>query len=205
MQLPESVTRAIWRRLAPTIHRMPDEIIGHQARWRAIRPEGPSVDRPFLLRWYVGGEKHRGLLGCNMYLHQFIRDDEDRALHDHPWPNVSLLLGGQYIEHTIDAGGVHFRHIYKAGAVKFRSAKAAHRVELTNQFVNQDGSLYLGGEGEPPIHAPILPDWCEYDFTRAPSWSLFLTGPATRKWGFHCPEAGWRSSHEFHDKGGCTP
>ena len=29
-----------------------------------------------------------------------MRDDEDRALHDHPWHNVSLLLVGQYIEVT---------------------------------------------------------------------------------------------------------
>lgn len=201
MLLSATLTRNIWLRLEPTIHRVPDEIIGHQARWRSIRPDGAPVDKPFLLRWYIGGEKNRGLLGCNAYLHQFIRDDEDRALHDHPWPNVSIVLGGQYIEHTIDVGGVHRRHIFRAGAVKFRSAKSAHRVELTNQFVRADGSSILG---DCPIRAPILPQWCKSNEARSPSWSLFLTGPATRTWGFHCPEAGWRSSHEFHDRGGCT-
>lgn len=199
MRLPATLTHNIWLRLEPIIHRVPDEIIGHQARWRARRPDGPPVDKPFLLRWYVGGEKHAW--GGNSYLHQFIRDDEDRALHDHPWANVSIVLGGQYIEHTISAGGVHWRHIFRAGAVKFRSAKAAHRVELTSQFVNADGSLVLG---DCPEIAPNLPSWCKSNPLKSPSWSLFLTGPKARHWGFHCPETGWRSSHEFHEQGGCA-
>ena len=27
----------------------------------------------------------------NVYLHEFRRYDHDRALHDHPWPNCSIL------------------------------------------------------------------------------------------------------------------
>src|SRR5262249_32779516 len=98
----------------------------------------------------------------NIYLHQFIRSDDDRALHDHPWWNVSFLINGTYVEHTIPAGGVNVRTQYRAGDLKFRRAKAAHRVELT------DG----------------------------PCWSLFITGPRLRHWGFHCP-AGWRHWKEF--------
>jgi hypothetical protein len=93
----------------------------------------------------------------NIYLHYFLRSDDDRALHDHPWLNCSILLAGEYTEHTIAPGGVAHRQVYKAGAIKLRRAKAAHRVEL---------------------HA-------------GPCWSLFLTGPVIRDWGFHCP-AGWR-------------
>ena len=36
-----------------------------------------------------------------------------------------------------------------------------------------------------------------------PCWSLFITGPVIREWGFHCP-AGWRPWQTFvseHDKG----
>ena len=44
----------------------------------------------------------------NLYLHEFSRSDDDRALHDHPWLfNLSVLLSGTYVEHTIDAGGIH--------------------------------------------------------------------------------------------------
>lgn len=29
-----------------------------------------------------------------------------------------------------------------------------------------------------------------------PAWSLFLTGPKVREWGFHCPQ-GWRPWRAF--------
>lgn len=98
----------------------------------------------------------------NIYLHNFLRSDDDRALHDHPWWSMSLILRGSYTEHTINAGGVNVRTIRRAGAVKFRWASSAHRVEL------HDG----------------------------PCWTLFITGPRIREWGFHCP-AGWRHWRAF--------
>jgi len=64
------------------------------------------------------------------YLHHFLRSDDDRALHDHPWCNVSVLLRGEYTEHSIAAGGIHVRRIRRAGDVVFRRAKSAHRIEL---------------------------------------------------------------------------
>lgn len=66
----------------------------------------------------------------NIYLHEFLRSDDDRALHDHPWWNVSILLMGEYTEETISAGGVHKRVIRKAGEFKFRYPTFAHRIEL---------------------------------------------------------------------------
>src|ERR1019366_2459105 len=161
---------ALWVKSLVEHHkqRVPDEIIGHQARWRASRTGGEPVRRPFLLRWYVI-PKNRFF---NVYLHQFIRDDEDRALHDHPFFNMSLLLRGQYIEHTVRSGGVHWRQLFKAGALKFRSPWSAHRVELTSQWVSTpEGLDYLDDR------APNLPKWVEYDQRRSPSWSLFITGP----------------------------
>ena len=32
--------------------------------------------------------------------------------------------------------------------------------------------------------------------SREPVWTLFVTGPYLRRWGFHCPQ-GWRVSTEF--------
>ena len=131
---------------------------------RYVRPDrGPDViigekSRPYLRRWYVI-PRNRWL---NVYFHQFLRSDDDRALHDHPWWNLSWLLCGEYTEHTIGAGGVHRRVIRRAGDLKLRRAKAAHRIEL---------------------HA-------------GPCWTLFVTGPRVRSWGFHCP-AGWRHWTKF--------
>jgi hypothetical protein len=65
-----------------------------------------------------------------VYLHWILRSDDDRALHDHPWANCSILLRGTYVEHTIDAGGVHQRELRSAGSVVLRRATQAHRLEV---------------------------------------------------------------------------
>lgn len=114
---------------------------------------GPPRD-PYLLRWYI---LPRNPL-FNVYLHKFMRDDDDRAMHDHPWPSVSLLLRGRYVEQT--AAG---RKEYRAGSVVCRPARYTHRVELP------------GG---------------------VPCWTLFITGPRVREWGFHCPK-GWIHWRDF--------
>lgn len=102
-----------WKKIAA--RRPPDFVIG--------RPEDP-----YMRRWHL--IPRNKVFGA--YLHHFRHSDDDRALHDHPWWNLSVLLEGEYTEHTIGAGGVHHREVLKAGAWKFRFAKAAHRVELHN-------------------------------------------------------------------------
>ncbi|ETR75055.1 hypothetical protein X566_20010 [Afipia sp. P52-10] len=137
------------------------------ARMRKIaasRPPDVRIGKPdddYMLRWWVIPRNRF----FNIYLHNFLRSDDDRALHDHPWLNMSLLLDGRYTEHTIADGGVHHRVEYAAGAIKLRGPKYAHRVELTH------GSC----------------------------WSLFITGPVMRDWGFHCPQ-GWRHHTQFVDR-----
>lgn len=111
-------------------------------------------DNPYLLRWYL--IPRNPIL--NIYLHKFMRSDDDRALHDHPWANMSILLRGEYIEHEILAGGIEKRTHFKAGSWRIRwSGKLAHRLELVN----------------------------------GPCWTIFITGPRYRQWGFHCPLVGW--------------
>jgi hypothetical protein len=113
-----------------------------------------GAERPYLRRWFVIPRNRL----FNVYLHQFLRSDDDRALHDHPWANLSILLRGEYVEHTIAAGGIEHRAYLQAGDVRLRwTGRIAHRIELT------DG----------------------------PCWTLFITGPRYRTWGFHCPRAGW--------------
>lgn len=146
MRLPASLLRPL-RKLLLRIgkSRPPDFIIG-----------APGDD--YLRRWFVIPRNPV----FNIYLHEFIRSDDDRALHDHPWWNVSLLISGEYVEHTMPQGGVNVRKRYTAGDLKFRTAKYAHRVELT----------------------------------AGACWSLFITGPRIRDWGFHCPTR-WVHWQEF--------
>jgi len=116
MRIPVSLTGELRRFvLSRVMTRKPDFVIGK-----------PGDD--YLRRWFV---IPRNVI-FNIYAHQFIRSDDDRALHDHPWWNASILLDGEYVEHTIPAGGVNQRKLYKAGDVKLRSARYAHRVELVS-------------------------------------------------------------------------
>ncbi len=121
---------------------MPDVVIGGHVR-------------PYLRRWWL---IPRNPL-FNVYVHQFLRSDDDRALHDHPWLfNCSVLLDGFYLEHT-PLG----QFLRRAGQVKFRWGGAPHRVELFEQVRTR---------------RPL------------PCWTVFITGPRVRQWGFHCPQ-GW--------------
>jgi len=159
MTLPRAVTRILAWLLVDHVRRAPDFIIG-------------GHERPYLKRWWLVRNRW-----CAIYLHQFLRDDDDRALHDHPWANVSIVLRGGYIEvtpgyystdgvgRTRPAFDAVTRTTRFAGDVVRRSATDAHRIEL---------------------------------FGTAECWTLFLCGPIVRDWGFWCPQ-GWRPWQEFVD------
>lgn len=166
-KLAHALHQCLQRRIAS--RRPPDFIVGGKAD-------------PYLLRWYI---IPRNPL-CNIYLHKFLRSDDDRALHDHPWASVSVMLHGEYWEHTEKTDfNEHYRldqtirsaTAYGVGDVVVRfSGKYAHRIEVNK-----------------------------------PCWTLFITGPRYRNWGFHCPQ-GWVSWEKFTDpadKGGigkgCDP
>jgi hypothetical protein len=146
MTLKRIIADAVFGHLWEATHRAPDVVIGSRAN-------------PYLLRWHII-PRNRFL---NVYFHLFLRSDDDRALHCHPWINLSFLLRGVYTEHTIRAGGVHAKVRREAGDLKLRRATAAHRIELT------DG----------------------------PCWTLFVTGPKVREWGFHHAKCGWVHWKDF--------
>lgn len=130
----------------------------------------------------------------NIYYHVVLRSDDDRALHDHPWWNFSIVLDGAYCEHTIDAGGVSKRQWYGAGAVKFRRAGTyAHRLELEQGLLgdetirdyvrlNRDETLDLMGSADKKVELPVT--------------TIFITGPVLRRWGFHHPDR-WVDAYEW--------
>ena len=75
----------------------------------------------YLCRWWVIPRNE----GCNVYLHQILKSDDDRAFHDHPWDNTSYLIEGGYIEHAPE--GVFER---TAGSIVERKATDMHRLEV---------------------------------------------------------------------------
>ena len=62
----------------------------------------------------------------NIYLHKFLGSDDDRALHDHPWFSVSVVLKGHLIEHLPN----HQTKYISRGNITFRKPKYQHRIEL---------------------------------------------------------------------------
>ncbi len=115
--------------------RAPDFVIGQ-----------PGDD--YLRRWYLRRDKEFG----HIYLHEVLRDDDDRALHDHPWDSASIVLRGNLREVLPTES-----RILTPGSITCRTAVEPHRLELV------DG----------------------------PVWTLFITGPKIREWGFQDPERGW--------------
>jgi hypothetical protein len=141
--------------------RKPDFIIG-------------SEKNPYCYRWWIIPRNRF----FNIYLHNFVRDDDDRALHDHPWINCTIPLKVGYVEqqfkHKWQEGWALpvFVHINRrVGKINFRRASTPHRVILRRD-----------GNGQP-----------------IPSWSLFITGPVIREWGFICPGGRWVHWKKFTD------
>lgn len=87
----------------------------------ASRPMDYNIGPDYMHRWWVipRNEQH------NTYLHRILRSDDDRALHDHPWDNQSIILKGRYVEHTPEG-----EFLREAGYVGFRKATDSHRLQL---------------------------------------------------------------------------
>lgn len=164
------------------IRRVPGSLFDRFAQWviakAAKRPPNAIIggpENPYLLRWWLIPRNR----WFNVYLHQFKRSDDDRALHDHPWINASIVLTSPgYTEvsplcprEMKRSAGVFTTMVKRtarpAGSIVVRRATAAHRLEL-----------HRDSGGEISI------------------WSLFLTLRVKRTWGFWCPK-GWRKWHEF--------
>lgn len=151
IRLPAGLINLIYRRCALRMaRREQDFLIGDPAD-------------PYIVRWHLW--RVRWLSCC--YLHLVRRSNDDRALHDHPWCNISLVLAGGHIEvmpadHLGPAGKV-WRVFRAPGSLTFRRAIASHRL--------------------------VVPG-------NAPAVTLFLTGPTIRDWGFWCA-SGWLRWQRF--------
>jgi len=144
------------------IKRLPDLVIG------------PAND-PYLYRWFLIPKNKF----FNIYLHKFCRSDDDRALHDHPWLfNASILLNGEYYEEKPASkdwpADLSRKKLKRRRFLPYiRLGKAPHRVELIKFITDAPGRKDKYGSREWPIY------------------TIFITGPRVREWGFYCPK-GWR-------------
>ncbi|QSM01125.1 hypothetical protein SEA_NANOSMITE_80 [Mycobacterium phage Nanosmite] len=149
----------------------------------------------YLKRWHV---IPRNKL-FNIYLHQFLGSDDDRALHDHPWWFASLVLKGGYYEHFGDGyahkgDGVGYYKWRRPGSFALRKANTAHRVELAIAGAKHVETIFDANN--------LQPVRFKYKAIEKPAWTLIFTGPKIRSWGFHCPQ-GWIHWRQFDKQNGC--
>jgi hypothetical protein len=161
MRIPDKIRQRLYVSLYErhAISRRPDFIVG-------------TEDGPYLHRWWIL-PRNRWL---NVYLHRFLRSDDDRALHDHPWPSLSVIMAGEYVEHTIAAGGVNVRRRYSAGDVIMRRAKSAHRIEIEDHY--QAWTLFIAG--------PAIREWGFHCPNGWRHWREFVDGRDAGKVGSGC-------------------
>jgi hypothetical protein len=114
---------------------------------------------PYVTRWLAETP------WASVRVHHWTGPDDDRAFHDHPWPFLTFVIRGGYID--FHPGG--FDMLW-APAVRFRPALHRHTV----------------------IPHP-----------EAGAWTVLLTGPIIRPWGFWQGEKftkanKWFLSHGHH-------
>ena len=98
-------------------------------QFAALRPDrAPDFiigdpDRPYMLRWWLLPRNDV----FNIYYHRILRDDDDRALHDHPWPSFSIMVSGQMVEVTPEG-----ERLIKPRDCVYRGPEFAHRLQLVD-------------------------------------------------------------------------
>jgi hypothetical protein len=137
---------------------------------------GPA-NNPQTLRWHLFRWR-----GWQLSLHKWLRSDDDRALHDHTSWNVSLILTRGYWEIVRE---------YCLTYSLSRGVFGWHKD--TNGFWYRDRRVW---------RRPFIPYFRRGDIPHrieldgAPVWTLWLRGPPSREWGFHCAK-GWRHWKDY--------
>jgi hypothetical protein len=140
---------------------------GYMNRYWLLKP--PERDRGKRRWWHIG-----------IRVHEILRSDLDRHMHDHPWWNISVLLRGTYIEYT-PLRGQHF----DIGGYR-RAPQAGDITEHTTCTVRCPGNIVFRKPTN--RHKLVLPN--------GSVWSLFICGPWEQDWGFFVPNVGkvyWRA------------
>lgn len=97
------------------------------ARWAVFKrldiPEFENPSQIYLRRWRLLESPWFGVK-----LHHVLLPDGDRAMHDHPWSFVSLILHGGYSEDIIDKAGRRVRVCRRVGSLHRLRATGLHRI-----------------------------------------------------------------------------
>jgi hypothetical protein len=107
----------------------------------------------------------------SIFVHRMEVPDPGTDLHDHPWAFGSLVLKGGYIEVTADA-----RQVERVESQHLRLRKrwswATTRLDQAHGIVS---------------------------LNRSPTWTLVVTGPTRRRWGFYVDGVwhDWETEYDY--------
>lgn len=107
-------------------------------------------------------------------IHNILRSDDDRALHDHPFSFLTIILKGGYWEFLSDGS----RTWHGPGSVLWRPAKTLHRIELATRTFDCPEDR-----------------WQEL----VPAWTFVFRSRYFREWGFQT-RSGWVHNKKFITK-----
>lgn len=136
------------------------------SRWKFMKKfEIPDFENPsdiYLRRWNVVVTPW-----FSVKVHHILRPDNDRALHDHPWGFVTLILHGGYMEELPigTRGGKWYTEFVKRGV------GSVHRIKP---------------EG---LH--------RIDSVKPGTWTLVLTTGKKRVWGFSTGPNDWTAWDQY--------
>lgn len=105
----------------------------------------------------------------NIYLHHFVGDDPGRDFHDHPWGSLSICLKGRMIESYDPDWGA------PASVLEYRT-----RIIRPGSIIYRKPSF---------LH--------RIDQILSGTWTLFITGPKVREWGFRLLTGQWMHWKEY--------
>jgi len=109
----------------------------------------PETGEAYLRRWHLW-RRAKGVGWSNLYVHEYVGSDLDRALHDHPWASLSLMLTGVLKEIYVRRGKYETR-VIQPGRLVYRPATFTHRLELVPSSRDIPRTLFLTG--------PKVRDW----------------------------------------------
>lgn len=113
----------------------------------------------YLRRWRVFSTPWFGV-----FVHKIVRPDNDRELHDHPWPFVSFVLRGGYVEQVPCRPCVDCevdRHVRLFNA---KLATSRHRITW----------LYRVPTWTLVLHGPRIREWGFYTRDGWVQWQEFI-------------------------------
>lgn len=145
---------------------------------RECEGDAPMLERFTLVRTPWG----------SLRLHHFVRGDDDRATHDHPWSYLTFVLAGGYVE-------IRPSRSVRA-LVSIGSALSTSRlIEATlERFRVRPGMLLY------------RPAWWIHRIELAPgrdAWTLIWMSKKSREWGFFTP-TGWLHWRQYYRVAGCS-